>query len=179
MTHTPAKRPAFELPVQLLQAEHGAPDMPRPGSTLAGGLLVLLRVAAGVLWMIVVALSWDEIISSPELSGDPLDLDLTPEVSQLVLLALLVIVAVPLLIDAVFAFLILRGWNWPRVVVMFLAVLSITSAFATWVAGGNEMHIDTTLLPVALDVLILLALSSRSAAAYARRRQRRAEFTEG
>ncbi len=179
MTSAPEKRPAFEMPVQLIQAEHGAADMPRPGSTVAGGLLVLLRVVAGVLFMIVVALDWDQIITAPDFGGDPLNADLTPDVSHLLLAAVLVVLAVPMLFDAVFAFLILQGRNWPRVVVMFVSVLSTSTAFVTWVAGGNELHVDTTLLPVALDVLILLALSSRSAAAYARRRQRRPESAEG
>jgi len=56
---------------------------------------------------------------------------------------------------------------------MVFAVVSISTAFTTWFLREQEITLRTSLLAVGLDVLILLALSSRSAAAYSRRRERR------
>ena len=52
-------------------------------------------------------------------------------------------------------------------------MISISASFLQWWAGGHEITITTTLLSIGLDILILLALSSRSAAAYARRNEHR------
>ncbi len=71
------------------------------------------------------------------------------------------------------AILIYRGHNWPRVIVMLIAVFSICSAFTAWWALGEEIRLEGTFVSLSLDILLLLALSSRSAAAYARRNERR------
>ena len=77
-----------------------------------------------------------------------------------------------LALDAVFAVLILRGHNWPRILVMLISTISIASAFIAWWAVGDEITLDGTFPSLSLDILVLLALSSRSAAAYARRNER-------
>ena len=77
------------------------------------------------------------------------------------------------LLEGVLAVLIYRGHNWARVLVMLYAVVSISAAFTTWWVGGQDIRIETTLVTLSLDILVLLALSSRQAAAYSRRRQRR------
>ena len=71
------------------------------------------------------------------------------------------------------AFFILIGHNWARVMIMTFSSISITGSFIQWWAGGLELKITGSLLTLGLDILILLALSSRSAAAYARRNERR------
>lgn len=179
MSRAPQKRAAFESPARLVRAEQAPADMPRPGSTVAGGALVLLRVAAGALWMVSLAFGWNGLVATLDFDGDPNTTSVDAEVSQLTLVVVLVVVAIPLVIDAVIAFLIIRGWNWPRVLVMVFSTLSIGAAFATWWAGGRDLHLNTTLIPVAIDILILLALSSRSASAYARRKQRPPASAEG
>ncbi|HAQ58992.1 MAG TPA: hypothetical protein DCR63_00335, partial [Microbacterium sp.] len=75
--------------------------------------------------------------------------------------------------EGVLAILIYRGVNLARVVVMLYAVVSISAAFTTWWVGGRDIRIETTLVTLSLDILVLLALSSRQAAAYARRKRRR------
>lgn len=55
---------------------------------------------------------------------------------------------------------------------MIIATIDIGSAFAAWIARGGSLGLAGTLSALALDVLILLALSSQSAAAYARRNER-------
>jgi hypothetical protein len=144
--------------------------MPRPISTVAGVGLVLLRVCAGVLALVAIAVGWGDLIRSADVTIE--GLDATAASTQGALLALLIIGATLLAIDAVLAFLIYRGLNWPRMVVMLISVISIASAFAAWWAVGKEITVADTFVSLSLDILILLALSSRSAAAYARRNQR-------
>lgn len=170
MTAPHEKRPAYEPAVDLLQRQRYDPDMPRPGTIVAGAVLVLLRVLAGVITMLIVALD------APQWSQD---LGLVVDGSEVVpgatgaLLALLgSVLGVFLLADLVFAVFILRGRNWARVAVMVFSTLSIMSVFAQWWSEDQEITINTSLLSVGLDILILLALSSRSAAAYARRNER-------
>jgi hypothetical protein len=180
MSRSPEKRPAFESPVRLVEPGRRDPDMKRPGSTVAGATLVLLRVFAGVVWMVSVAFGWQGIVVQLDLEIAGGTAGQIPEgVSQLALGVVLVVVAVPLVVDAVLAFLILRGWNWPRVIVMFVSVVSICTAFVTWWVQGQDLHLDSALLPLAFDILVLLALSSRSASAYARRNERREDPAQG
>ena len=165
----PGKRPAFEPAKTLLRAPGYHPDMKRPATTVTGAVLVLLRVAVGVLWLGELALNWQFVATDVAIDLEGFS---TTDVG-VGLWIIVGVVAVVLLIETVLAVLILRGLNWPRVVVMLFAVVSISSAFAAWWIGDLEITFTTSLLSTALDTLILLALSSRSAAAYARRNERR------
>lgn len=60
----------------------------------------------------------------------------------------------------------------PEVFDASLAAISIVTAFVSWWVRDQEITLQTTLLSLAVDILVLLALSSRSAAAYARRREK-------
>ncbi len=170
MTATPDKRPAFEPAAELLKPVGHDPEMKRPLSTVAGALLVFLRVATGLLWIAAVLLDLPSWLREIDVSFD--DAAEIPGLAELSMAVLLGVVGVYLLVDAVLASFILRGHNWARVWVMTLAVISITTSFLQWWAGDLDIHITTTLLSLGLDILILLALSSRSAAAYARRNER-------
>ncbi|WP_460772876.1 hypothetical protein [Microbacterium sp. GXF7504] len=171
MTEEPRKRPAFESPARLAQRPEADPTMKRPISTVAGAVLVFLRVAAGLLWMLALTLRWPELVHAVDAQLDGVSLD--ADELGLGLGVIWAVAGVVLGIDLALGVLILLGFNTPRVIVMLFAVVSTTSAFVAWWATGQEIHIDTTLLTVALDILVLLALSSRSAAAYARRNERR------
>lgn len=170
----PHKRPAFESASRLIQPIPLDPRMPRPAATVAGALLVMLRVLAGILWLFDFIVNWPRYAGGLFLELE--DIELTA--SQLDEIAFGIVVSVVtlmLLVDAVLAVLILRGVNWARVVVMIVSVLSISTAFAAWWSERMEITLtsQTSLVTVAFDILVLLALSSRSAAAYARRNERR------
>lgn len=171
MTDAPHKRPAFEPAAQLLKPVGYDPEMKRPVSTVAGAVLVFLRVLAGIIWISSVLLEWPSWVREIDVSFD--DVVTTPQLAEFSLTFIMIAVGAFLLVDAVLAFFILRGYNWARVIVMLFSVLSITSAFIQWWAEGQTITITNTLLGLGLDILILLALSSRSAAAYARRNERR------
>ena len=178
MTRPPAKRPAYEPGAGLAEPAVGVPGMRRPASTVAGAVLVLLRAAAGAVWMLSFALGWNETVQSLTLSfsGDADDAtDISDDASATILAITMGVVAAGVLIEAALGLLILRGTNWPRVLVMVFSVTSISSSFVAWWWQSQEIRIETTFVTLSLDILILLALSSRSAAAYARRHERRHE----
>lgn len=173
---TPEKRPAFEPPGALARPVVGDPAMKRPLSTTAGAALVLLRVAAGVAWMLSVAFGWEGWVRSyaGDLTGEGSGaVDLTPGQLGVGLAVFLGVGGLALAVEAIFGLLILRGRNFPRLVVMVFSVLSISTAFSGWWVQGQDIRFSTTLLTLSLDILVLLALSSRSAAAYAHRREPR------
>jgi len=167
----PQKRPAYEPAKRLLKPPRYDPGMKRPISTIAGTGLILLRVLAGVVVLAGIATGWDALLSDPDsvLEG----FDPSPAGAQAALWFVLAAGATVLLIDLLFAVFVYRGHNWARVIVMIIAVGSISTSFVAWWAQGQEITIDTTYVSLSLDILVLLALSSRSAAAYARRNEHR------
>jgi hypothetical protein len=171
MTNAPDKRPAFEPASELLRRPEADPDMKRPASTVAGVVLVFLRVLSGLIVLAIVLLDWRSTVKEIDITIE--GVQTTPEVAQGALVAVVIFLGVVLLVDAALAFFILIGHNWARVTIMTFSAISITGAFIQWWSEGQEITITGSLLTVGLDILILLALSSRSAAAYARRNERR------
>ena len=165
-----AKRAAFESPASLAVPVAGPPTMRRPASTTAGSALVLLRVLAGVAWLVALSVQWDDVFTKAfDEAGVPLTGDEFDATSQAVYLFVVALIGVVLLIDLLLAVLTYLGLNWPRIVVMVISTFSISASFVTWWVGDQEVTLQTTLLTLALDILVMLALSSRSARAYARR----------
>jgi hypothetical protein len=170
---SPGKRPAFESPGDLARPMPHDPGMRRPNPTIVGAVLVVLRVLAGAAWLVALVASWDNQVTA--LLGEAgLDPDELREGSTTVLWFVIVAGSVILLVILVLAYFIFRGSNRARIVVMVFATLSITAAFIDWWRGDQEITIRTTLLTLALDILLMLALSSRPARAYARRKDRSA-----
>jgi hypothetical protein len=171
MSRAPDKRPAYEPAAELLKPVEYDPAMERPITTVAGALLVFLRVVSGLIVLLSIVLDWRKSLAEVDL--DISGVKTTPEMSQAVLIGIVIFLAVVLVADAALALFILTGHNWARVLIMAFAALSITGAFIQWWSEGQEITINGSLLTLGLDILILLALSSRSAAAYARRNERR------
>lgn len=164
---TVEKRPAFEPPSELVAPVVPPPDMRRPMATMFGALLVVCRVVAGVVWLSVLSAQWDDIVR------DELQIEIEgaseSEAAAVVLWVILAFGAVILLIDLMLAVLVYRGNNGARLAVMIFATISIIVAAIDYFGEGTEITIRTTLITLALDILVLLALSSRAARAYARR----------
>ncbi|MGC0369393.1 hypothetical protein [Microbacterium sp. SLBN-111] len=168
----PAKRAAFE-PIAAPVARD--PAMRRPIATVAGGVLVLLRALSGIVWGVAVAFDlppWLQAVAgAADGSGAESGLTLSDlGVGAGLFFGLLGVIA---LVQGVFGILLLRGSNVARVIVMLVSTSSIVTAFVGWWELGQEITVGTTLVTVSLDILVLLALSSRDAAAYARRNERR------
>lgn len=172
----PQKRPAFEPPTALVGRVDVDPGMRRPASTIAGAALVLLRALAGAVWVVAVSFGWPEWLraASGIFGGDAsAPSDLTALVDVVGAGVFVGVAGIVLAAEALLGILILGGRNIPRVLVMVFSVVSICTAFVGWWADGQDIRIGTTYVTLALDILILLALSSRSSAAYARRREHR------
>lgn len=167
----PRKRAAFEPPTTLFAPLHRDPSMRRPATITTGTLLLLLRVLAGILLIIGLWFEWPDVMGSADLAvgGDVL----TAEEEQFALWIVIAIMGVSLAVQVSVLLSLWWGRNWARLIVMIFSVVSISTAFTTWFLREQEITLRTSLLTVGLDVLILLALSSRSAAAYSRRRERR------
>ncbi|MCD2443693.1 hypothetical protein LQ757_15540 [Agromyces sp. SYSU K20354] len=162
------KRAAFEPPAELVRPVEAPPDMKRPAATVSGAVLVVLRVIAGIVWLVALAAQWDQVLAD--------DGGIDPEsaegiASYGVLAIILVFGAVVLLAQLLLAFAVYRGSNAARLTLMIFATLSIVISWFDY-AAGQEITIRTTLVTLALDILVLLALSSRAARAYARRPRR-------
>jgi hypothetical protein len=170
VTDAPHKRPAFEPASELLKPVSHDPEMKRPPSTVAGVLLVFLRVLAGLVVLAAILLDWRNTLREVDVSIE--GVQNSPEVAQAALIGVVIFFGVVLIVDASLALFILIGHNWARVTVMAFSVISITGAFIQWWSEDQEITISGSLLTLGLDILILLALSSRSAAAYARRNER-------
>ena len=165
------KRPAFEPPTVLATPVTPPASMPRPAATVFGALLVWARVAAGIAWLVSLGLRWDDIVRTEleiELEGRD-----SQAASDLVLTIVIVAGGIVLAVYAVLALLIWRGSNWARIMVMFFSTISIVVAWIDSVTGTTEITLRTTFITLALDILVLLALSSRNARAYARRPRQR------
>ncbi|WP_425546214.1 LssY C-terminal domain-containing protein [Agromyces tropicus] len=161
------KRIAFEPPLRLAEAQPVPTRMPRPGATAFGAGVVVLRVLAGIVWLAALAIQWDQVLQA-DFDVDA-DASLQSEqVSQLALVVVLVVMGVILAVQAVLAVRIWFGGNLSRIVVMLLSTINITFAATESFTGDVEVTVRTTLVTVALDIIVLLALSSRAARAYAR-----------
>lgn len=162
------KRPAFEPPAVLVERETPLPQMRRPIATSFGAVLVVLRALAGVVWLVALALEWDRVLT------EDLDIELEPgtddaEASAVILSVVLIVGAIILLAVLAMALLVYRGSNWARITVMLFATISITVAAIDYFSDDAEITLRTTLITLSLDILVLLALSSHKARAYARR----------
>ncbi|MGR0318401.1 LssY C-terminal domain-containing protein [Agromyces sp. ZXT2-3] len=162
-----AKRAAFESPLRLAEREP-VRRMPRPAATAFGAAVVVLRVLAGIVWIVAIALQWDELLR------EEFDIVVTGDAAaRLALVVVVVAGAVVLAIELLLAVRIWAGGNLSRIVVMIFATISITGTAAESFLGDAEVTVRTTFIAVALDILVLLALSSRDARAFARQPRRR------
>lgn len=155
------KRPAVEPAAALVGREAAtSASAKRPGSLALGAALVLGRAVASALWLAGFSLVWHSTAQ---------ELGLDHEEAVIVHWVVAVVNVGAVLVLTLFAWLIWRGSNAARVITMCVLTISIVSSAIGYFAAGEEITVQTTLLTVALDILVLLALSSRDARAWARR----------
>ncbi len=169
MTQVPDKLPVFEAGAKLLQRAERDPDMPRPAATIVGAALVLLRAVVGAVVSVGVVRGWDGLLlvvdSAVEVLGFAVD------GASWLRWVTFSIGAGMMLFQVALAVLIYLGSNWARVLVMLVAVFDISTTFVAWSVRGQEITLSGTIYSLAIDILILLALSSQAAAGYARRHE--------
>lgn len=159
----PEKRAASESLGALL-VEDQAPGLEtrRPASTALGSLFVLCRALSGFAWVGAFWLLW------PELAGEA---GLKADERVLVFWLIAGASAFWAFVLLALAWLIWRGGNAARVLVMIGLTISTISAAVGYFAAGQEITIRTTLVTLAFDILVLLALSSRASREWARGRR--------
>ncbi|MFT0846825.1 hypothetical protein VR010_03625 [Actinomycetaceae bacterium L2_0104] len=167
MDRTPDKRPAFEASAVLLRPPRFDPGMKRPATTTVGAFLVLLRTVLSATVLVGAAIGWDGFLSVLNAVIDVFGVDdLAADASDEVAFgATLCMLAFNLLLSV----LVLLGKNWPRVTIMAFAAADVLVAFSAWISAERTLATSISFQVLALDILILLAMSSRSAASYARR----------
>ncbi|WP_051147435.1 hypothetical protein [Glaciibacter superstes] len=141
--------------------------MKKPQATRIGAILMCARSVSGFAVIIVEAVFLKEFARTLIIDGQ--NLALSDEEASVVLAVLLGAYGFALLIYFVLAVFVFLGHNWARIMSMAYATFSIVIAFLGWWDNGVEITLRTTLLTLALDILILLALSSTTAREYARR----------
>lgn len=126
-----------------------------PAQTVFGAAVAMVR---GVTYLALAALL--EVSAGPGAAQSPATDILTDQVSVTAFL-------VAGLVDLVLAGAVLRGRNWARIMLSAASCVGVVLAFLASVAGGLVITLRTELVPVAISVLVLLALSSESARRYA------------
>ncbi|MFB2554080.1 LssY C-terminal domain-containing protein [Herbiconiux liangxiaofengii] len=167
-------RPHAEQPVRptpsALFTESPIMGSGRPASIYLGVTLMALRVLSALVAVIVVGFS----IGGGELDFRTLTGALTPaDTAYLSSLVAAVFVALALLISALYsvlAFLIYHGHNWARFTAMGLSSVAILVTAVDFVGGGPQITLETNLVGLSFDVLVLLALSGTDARRFSHRR---------
>ncbi|MGH3689097.1 MAG: hypothetical protein ACRDT7_02980 [Microbacterium sp.] len=150
--------------------------MKRPLATGLGTVLMSLRVLWGFVSILVYVLNWKAIREEIFASADG-TLMVAPDVADVFLIVGLSALGLWYLFYGVLAGLVFAGSNWARIAAMSFASISIIVVFLDWWNDGIQVTFRTSLASVALDILVLLALSAQSARGFARRNDPRFEST--
>ncbi len=146
----------------------------RPVPTTLGFLLMLLRVLAGVLFVVLTVLGWREFVEAELASaGGTLTAEERSAAGLVAGIGIGVFVA-GLVFYLVLALLVLRGSNRARIASMAYSAFLIVIAAIDFFNGGPQVSLRNNLLGLPLDILVVLALSSQRSRHWARRRRRAA-----
>ncbi|MBF4463188.1 MULTISPECIES: LssY C-terminal domain-containing protein [unclassified Rathayibacter] len=142
----------------------------RPATTRVGALMLVARALAYALQtalLLTGVASLDDltVLDGGSSDGTPTDADTTRIVAAAVLGA-------AMLVWLVLGALVLRGSATARLLALSSSVLSTLAAFTAVLQGGAAISLQTNLGSVAFDILVLLALSSRSSRDFAAARSR-------
>ena len=140
-----------------------------PAPTVVGAALVFLRVIAALTMAGLLFSGSAERTWLADLAGE--DGRMLNDAG--IYLPVAVVILVFACFETLLALLILRGRNWARLTAMALSSGSIVLQGATFLAGDPSHALQGERPAYALDVLILLALSSERARTYAHHRRAR------
>ncbi len=130
----------------------------RPAPIIVGTMLMVLGALSTALIGAALILGWPDILDSLNVEGD----------ATAVLVVVVVVVMVAALIELLLAWQVFLGSNLARVVAMSANAIGLGLQIVSLALGGPAITLDNNLIPVALDILLLLALSSQRATLYAR-----------
>ena len=130
----------------------------RPAPTVVGAVVLALGGIAGLLDTVVALLGWNASVAEVDVDG-----------VEIVLAVMIAFIAALALLQLVVAWSVFRGSNAARVLAMTITALGLLIQVISVELGGPRITVATSLIPVALSILMLLALSSERALVYARR----------
>lgn len=162
--------PIVDLRRVEVGADHEA-DVPtdsrdkRPSATIVGSALVLLRGLVAVVFGGTVAVNLD-----PDAVGTSSGVDASLVTAAAI--ALVAIVVLFALFEVLLAWRVFLGGNIARLLAMLLSLIAFSTQTVIFVVGGSRPGYAADLPGLAVDVLLLLALSSERARTYAERRRK-------
>ncbi|MBW8870995.1 MAG: LssY C-terminal domain-containing protein, partial [Leifsonia sp.] len=139
----------------------------RPVPTALGALLMAFRVAAGAGYIALNLLDWQRFVLSQETAGA-----VTPDEQSTVGLVLGIAMGLfgaGLILYFLLALLVFFGSNWARIAAMSYSSLIIVISAIDFFNGGPQISLKNNLLGLSLDILVVLALSSKRSRIWARR----------
>ncbi|SFT51072.1 LssY C-terminus [Arthrobacter sp. ov118] len=149
----------------------------RPAATVVGALFVGARGVAAALLALSMSLFPEEHMSSllppgtgPFLTDAQRDLGLTVATVAVVVFAL---------VEVLLSWFVFLGRNWARTVAMSLSTVAIGMQAFDVLNGGPDISLRSNLPGLALDILLILALSSKRARDYALRPHKEAKRDSG
>jgi hypothetical protein len=162
-----------DLPVVDLRATAGeAADRPptdsrdrRPAPTVVGAALVTVRGLYAGLVLLLALLGRDELVAAIRAAAPSIALP----VAQAVHAGIVGVLGALAVFELLMAWRILRGGNGARLIAMAVSTAAIVVQATAVVAGGPGITVQTNLIGLSLDILLLLALSSHRARVYALR----------
>ncbi|MGV8882012.1 MAG: LssY C-terminal domain-containing protein [Rhodoglobus sp.] len=130
----------------------------RPAPVIVAAALIAARAVLLVVFGLI-AYGSNEFVVEFEKSG------ITAQEGLAVTIGTLAVFAVIQLIFGVF---VVMGSNVARVIVLFVSTVSIITYGIDFVTGGSQLSQQTNLVSLAIDILVLLALSSDRSSRWAR-----------
>lgn len=143
----------------------------RPAPTIVGSLFLVVRSVVALAVAVAVALNIDDV-------ADAFETQESAGLTAAVLVVALVIAAFGLL-DLIVAWFVFLGHNGARVFAMVLSAIALLAQVATVEAADSRYTLESSLPGIAVDVLLLLALSSERALTFARRPRKSPKRTAG
>ncbi len=140
----------------------------RPVPTALGVLLMMLRVAAGVGYIAVNLIEWNRFVDAQLSPAEHVSGTDYATVS-LVLGIVMGVFGAGLVLYFLLALLVFFGSNWARIAAMSYSSLIIVFSAIDFFNGGPQISLKNNLLGLALDILVVLALSSKRSRLWARR----------
>lgn len=139
----------------------------RPAPTIVGAVMLAGRALPTLSLVVVVMLNRDELARSL-VDGNG---SAAPQLAALIW-AVAGALGLFAAADALLAWRTFLGRNWARVAAMGLSTASMILQAVSLAAGGPAITLNTNLAGLALDILLVIALSSDRARIYARRRRK-------
>jgi hypothetical protein len=136
----------------------------RPAPIIVGALFLVVRALVAIALAIAIAGNADSV---DELTG----IEEGAALSAAILGVVVVLVAFGL-VDLLVAWFVFLGRNGARVFAMTLSAISLVAQVITIETAQSRVALESSLPGIAVDVLLLLALSSERALVYAQRRRK-------